>query len=420
MIALLLGSVSIAYAQGTVSPEDIAKFVSKQKASIVKSELCTDLLLHLTGPFNETNDLAQTAAILKGLGNNLILESTRGLKDIQVYQKASPFVVLIATDEGLGSGAVIDSEGHVLTNWHVVEKIPNAKVYFKPKDSATLKDWLGFNARVEKIDQTADLALLKIVTPPNINGFLELAKSPKIEVGQDVHAIGHPSGLIWTYTKGIVSQVRSGYKWKTKDNDLEHQADVVQTQTPINPGNSGGPLLNDDGQLIGINSFSSTGEGLNFAIAVDSIQEFLSRKDNRVATSSKPKEDINCSEPYYTQSKGQPDILGCYTHKDTPPPHFWFMPQESKDYPYTLAFDHGRKGKIDTVVVGKKDGARIWFFDRSCTGIVDLIGNQGPSSSDIDSYKAPTKVIRIDSLVPILELAIRNKKLPYPGLQFCK
>jgi S1-C subfamily serine protease len=77
-----------------------------------------------------------------------------------------------------------------------------------------------------------------------------------------------PTGEAWTYTTGVISQYRRAYEWQAEGDPIKHKADIIQTQTPINPGNSGGPLLGDTGNLIGVNSFKASGEGLNFAVSV--------------------------------------------------------------------------------------------------------------------------------------------------------
>src|SRR5262249_45680196 len=138
------------------------------------------------------------------------------------------------------------------------------------------------------------LALVAVETPPLGFGPLEVAKMDSVAIGSDVHAIGHPTGESWTYTKGVVSQIRRDYSWKAEDG-VEHKADLIQTQTPINPGNSGGPLLNDLGQIVGVNSFKSTdSEGLNFAVAASEVQRFLATDKNRFA--SKPRKEATACE----------------------------------------------------------------------------------------------------------------------------
>src|SRR5690606_14286963 len=125
-------------------------------------------------------------------------------------------------------------------------------------------------AKVVKRDGVADLALLQVADVPAGVKPLAVGSAASVQVGADVHAIGHPTGEAWTYTRGVVSQVRKDYAWMD-----EHKATVIQTQTPINPGNSGGPLINDDLEIIGVNSFKADGEGLNFAVSADDVKAFL-------------------------------------------------------------------------------------------------------------------------------------------------
>jgi hypothetical protein len=98
-----------------------------------------------------------------------------------------------------------------------------------------------------------------------------------------VHAIGHPTGEAWSYTGGIVSQIRRDYEWQA-DDGFRHRATVIQTQTPINPGNSGGPLLDDGGAIVGINSFvRAEAEGLNYAVSVEDVRALLAADGSRLA-----------------------------------------------------------------------------------------------------------------------------------------
>jgi hypothetical protein len=135
-------------------------------------------------------------------------------------------------------------------------------------------------ARVIRRDEVADLALIRVEHLPEGVKPLVIAGVSAVEVGSDVHAIGHPTGEVWTYTRGIVSQIRRDYAWHAEDN-IPHKATVIQTQTPINPGNSGGPLIDDEGQIVGVNSFKGDGEGLNFAVSADDVKAFLARSGDR-------------------------------------------------------------------------------------------------------------------------------------------
>ena len=193
---------------------------------------------------------AQISTTLEKVGKNLILENTRGTKEINAYQKVAPAVVFILTETGIGSGSIIDPKGLILTNWHVVKDYPAVVAVFKPNNSTELKKELAFPAEVVKTDPVSDLALLKLNNPTKAIKFMHLGDASKVAVGQDVHAIGHPQGEIWTYTKGIISQIRSKYEWATGQG-TRHRAEVIQTQTPISPGSSGGPLFDDAGKQRG-------------------------------------------------------------------------------------------------------------------------------------------------------------------------
>lgn len=205
---------------------------------------------------------------------------TRGSKGVALFRSASPAVtlVVVGTDkeiEGLGTGALVRSDGYVLTNWHVIAGHTAALIFLKPSSSAEVKDAQAFGARVVYQDQTSDLALLKLVrdnyaTLPSIS----VADISSVQIAEDVHIIGHPHGELWSYSTGVISQIRDDYAWKYSDGS-RHHARVLQMQTAINPGNSGGPVLDDSGSMIGLVAMSEEGQNLDYAIAADVIQRFL-------------------------------------------------------------------------------------------------------------------------------------------------
>jgi S1-C subfamily serine protease len=191
-----------------------------------------------------------------------------------LFRAISPSVVLIVTEDGLGSGSEI-AAGKILTSLHVVAGAKEIGVVFKPaEEGRQLVNSDVIRAHVVAADEVSDLAIVEY--PSNIKSVkpIDLGSSSEIEVVADVNAIGHPTGEAWTFTRGVISQVRKGYEWKAEDG-IVHRADVVQTQTPINPGNSGGPLLADNGHLIGVNAFKTDGEGLNFAVSVATVRQFI-------------------------------------------------------------------------------------------------------------------------------------------------
>ncbi len=165
---------------------------------------------------------------------------------------------------GLGTGFIIDKEGYILTNNHVVDSVDEIKV--------TLEDESVFEAKIIGRDPETDIALIKIDDAKDLKP-LELGDSDNMEVGDWVVAIGNPYGLGHTVTAGIVSaKFRNNVMGGTFDN-------FIQTDASINPGNSGGPLMNINGEVIGINSaiFSQTGGsvGIGFAIPINMAKDIL-------------------------------------------------------------------------------------------------------------------------------------------------
>ena len=198
--------------------------------------------------------------------------------NLAVYKKALPSVVNITStavgynffyglmpQKGQGTGFIIDREGHILTNFHVVDGARLVEV--------TLYNRKKYKAKIVGLDRQHDLAVVKIdassLTPA------VLGDSRGLQVGQYVFAIGNPFGLNGTMTRGIVSSIRSveGPEGALID-------DAIQTDAAINPGNSGGPLLNSRGEVVGINSMIATGgagqsAGVGFAIPINSAKAVL-------------------------------------------------------------------------------------------------------------------------------------------------
>jgi S1-C subfamily serine protease len=166
-----------------------------------------------------------------------------------------------------GSGFVIDTEGHLLTNNHVVEGANRIQVKLGSSDTT-------YQAKVVGADPATDLALLKVEAPADQLHPLTLGHSSEMEVGDPVVAIGNPFGLDRTVTSGIVSALQR----QIEAPDGFSITHVIQTDAAINPGNSGGPLINADGEVIGINSQIATGGGGNgnvgigFAIPIDTVR----------------------------------------------------------------------------------------------------------------------------------------------------
>src|SRR5438445_3249268 len=197
--------------------------------------------------------------------------------NIAVYRKNIPAVVNITSravtfdffyglvpQEGQGSGFVIDKEGHILTNYHVIADAQRVEV--------TMHNRKKYRAKVVGTDRSHDLAIVQI-DAPNLTSAV-LGDSRNLEVGQKVYAIGNPFGLSGTLTTGIVSSIRS-----VREPDGMTIDEAIQTDAAINPGNSGGPLMNSHGEVIGINTMiaSSVGQsaGIGFAIPINTAKAVL-------------------------------------------------------------------------------------------------------------------------------------------------
>jgi S1-C subfamily serine protease len=197
--------------------------------------------------------------------------------NISVYQKNLSAVVNITSravtfdffyglvpQEGQGTGFIIDKEGHILTNYHVVAEARQVEV--------TLSNRKKYRATIVGTDRPHDLAIIQIkatnLTP------VTLGDSRNLRVGQKVYAIGNPFGLSGTMTRGIVSSIRP-----VQEPDGMRIDEAIQTDAAINPGNSGGPLLNWHGEVIGINTMiaSSVGQsaGIGFAIPINTAKAVL-------------------------------------------------------------------------------------------------------------------------------------------------
>ena len=202
-----------------------------------------------------------------------------------IYRRNAPGVVQITSTSGgqgggqaLGSGFVIDKEGRIVTNFHVVDGATEIRVGFSNQDTVS--------ARVVGTDESTDLALLEVDADATALTPLQLADSDAVEVGDPVVAIGNPFGLERTATAGIVSALQRQVR-APNDYTIDQ---VIQTDAAINSGNSGGPLIDAAGRVIGVNSQIETANvgggnvGIGFAVPSNTVESVVAQllDDGRV------------------------------------------------------------------------------------------------------------------------------------------
>ena len=203
---------------------------------------------------------------LKGSLNlaDLFAKSDEGVVQIIVRKSNDSSI-----ERDIGSGIVYDISGHVITNNHVVADAQKIRVVFH--------DGQSYTGKVIGTDPFADLAVVRVDADPEVLHPLQLGDSSKLRIGDEVAAIGSPFGLTGSMTSGIISQL--GRLLTPPDASSFSIPNVIQTDAAINPGNSGGPLLNMQGEVIGINTAiqSSTGEfsGLGFAIPSNTMKRII-------------------------------------------------------------------------------------------------------------------------------------------------
>ena len=236
------------------------------------------LTTYRSGKFRLVNSPEPRVNITQAANSSEPLDSEEQ-NNISVYRKNIGSVVNITSravtldffyglvpQEGQGSGFIIDREGHILTNYHVIDGARQIDV--------TLHNRKKYRATVVGTDRSHDLAIVQIKAP-ELNP-MTMGDSRNLQVGQKVYAIGNPFGLSGTLTSGIVSSIR-----QVQEPDGVTIDEAIQTNAAINPGNSGGPLLNSHGEVIGINTMIAGNPGINqsagigFAIPVNTAKAVL-------------------------------------------------------------------------------------------------------------------------------------------------
>ncbi len=370
--------------------------------NLVEKKIAENLLLSN----DETNvALIERSKIISKKNRNRKKQKFKG--GVEVYEDYSNTVVYIGNRvkgkiKTSGSGFVINHNGlKIITNWHVIEGADSIHIWIKPKDDVDENYLLdkvdSYAAKLIKFNKKKDLAMVEVQNLPIKIKPVSYGKFKDIKIGETLFAIGHPEGLLWSLTSGMVSQKRPNYKWKYKSST--HFANVIQTQAPINPGNSGGPLFNKSNKLVGVNTFTAEGENLNFAVSVDDVIDFINekakpikkkkskyiQKKNKGNTWIKKKDKKNSTEGSIDFSNAKEADINENGVIDT-----WLL-DENNNGIYELAYsDIDEDGVIDLAAIDKNEDKNfeVFLFDEDQNGDPEYaeIDEDEDGISDVKAY----------------------------------
>ena len=236
----------------------------------------------------KSNNVVATKQIVSSIPQSFTASSSDAMSAADAFNKVAPAVVIVSTktasngftagQEGMGSGFIINEEGYILTNYHVISSAKEITV--------TLSNNTEVSASVVNYDSEKDIAMLKLKEGTKVPAVAELGDSDEVYPGAEVIAIGTPlsKNFAQTLTKGVISGSN-----RTIESENGTNVNLIQTDAAINPGNSGGPLVNAKGQVIGINSLKlgtqtlgeTNIEGIGFAIPINEVK-------NKIDALSKP------------------------------------------------------------------------------------------------------------------------------------
>lgn len=307
--------------------------------------------------------------------SSLIAQNSEEQTRIAVYQKASPATVTIQRiNGGHGSGFIISSDGLILTNAHVLEDTVSPVIVILANGKEVLADIVGFDA------QGQDIAALKLRNQSNLP-VLSLAKSNIISVGQTIYAIGSPRSVNYqnTLTTGIISRIDS-------------EIGIIQHDAAINPGNSGGPLLNSQGEVIGVNTAIGLSEvtdpttglpigvsngfsGISFALSLPSINPFLVALSQGKTSPSAISQQTNSATVKSLPTNGE--MIQSVISNNNPS-----LPNESYFEPYLF---EGKKGQQVTIQMTSEQidpSLLLLFYDRKAEQFVLVTRNDDIAPHD--------------------------------------
>ena len=320
----------------------------------------------------------------------------------QIYKNYSKSVFYLYNPDlkAMGTGFLVDDSGLVLSNWHVAEKATNMFVWTLPEGGDKSVKFLFekqdyYMASVIATNKKQDLALIKVSGLPKTIKPVNLGSDDQIEVGDNVYAIGHPISYPWTFSSGMVSQVRENFEWDY-DDTFTHTANVIQMQTPISTGNSGGPLFSSEGKVVGVNTLGETqGQNINFAVAVDQVKQFI--KDNPYVAKINP---LNAA----MKKEFPKAITQDYNNNGTI--DTWYVDTNNNGNVDLAFLDDNEDGKVEAVIIDENENG-VWEVtrvDENQDGTIDYVlldededGKNDLIATDVDNDGKFDKVEPIKS-----------------------
>ena len=324
----------------------------------------------------------------------------------KIFNFSAESVVLVASSTGIGSGVFVTDNGEFITNYHVIKDSISDDIFIVMYEGIhelnNLDDSKFLPAEIISFDKTKDLALLRLKKNNKEIKPINFAFNEDISIGSQVFAIGHPGGLLWSFTEGIVNRIAedswsygvenasTGFFdniynwWFDLEENVPHRvtAKTIFTQTPINPGNSGGLLLNSEGLLVGINTaIDLTMNNVNKAIPVDEVEKFLEKNDIILYDNTTINENLSERSSLISNFVlvSDPEIEGYYfiTKFDGVDIQIDFaVPSNNEDAAY-IGIDFDNDGYHDTVLydLNEDSSYSFWDIDIDLNGDIDWSGN---------------------------------------------
>ena len=379
--------------------EDLKNSAEENLSSSIKvSPMLAENLAPILNNNSQGRTIIQIMEDSKGARLNASTK-TRGVKEVRIFEDSAPSVVYIKNPTGHGTGVLISDDGLIFTNSHVVGDSKKVAVYFMPKNSGKYTDKDYMAGMVVNNNKKVDLALIKLLKTPTGVKPLPLANASSVRIGQDVHAIGHPGlGAQWTYTRGYIGQILKNHEWDYSDGIKRKAQMVIQSQTPIMGGNSGGPLLNDAGQIIGVNSYGGEFDGATYAVSVKDLKLFLNEKFTI------PKMPVKTAETKEASDYMNANVIRVARHDyddDGELDTYFFLDRDNTGIWEIVVIEFGNSNEMIVIKDWDENGnwnekiintnnipkLDFYIFDHDGDGEADYFGYDDNDDGEIDRYE---------------------------------